>query len=174
MKAKNKKQLLLIVSFFVILIFISALANLKQKQEIFGGFERVRLEAVPSMVFLVKDCTALSIVVSLEQSYSILNGLAGRMDIRPSTHNLVKSILEEAGIEVLGVKITDLRNNTYYAELVLKKGNQVFSIDSRPSDAIAIGVRSGVVIYVKKELFLKYGKDICLSEGESERTAVEF
>lgn len=175
-KKPHKKSLtLFLVVLLAMLIFIyilNILVGFKQPEiKGFEGFERVSLEVEEGTILLIKDCTALPIIISSEQSYSILMGLTGETDFRPNTHDLIKSILENSSIEILAVKVTDLREGTFYAELVLKKKDQIFSIDSRPSDAIAIGVRAKAPIYVKKDLLSRYGRDICPSSSEP---VVEF
>lgn len=171
-KPRRESLIPFLVVLLAVLVFIFVLAYFKKPEvKEFEGFERVGLEVEAETIYLIKDCTALPIIVSLEQSYSILMGLTHEKDFRPNTHGLIKSILDNYSIEVLAVKITDLKEGTFYAELVLKKKDQIFSIDSRPSDAIAIGVRAKAPIYVKKDLLLRYGRDICPSSPES---VVEF
>ena len=67
---------------------------------------------------------------------------------RPLTHDLLKSILEELGAEVQYVVVNDLRDDTFYARIVLEVSEVRHEIDSRPSDAIALAVRVKAPIYV--------------------------
>jgi hypothetical protein len=76
---------------------------------------------------------------------------------RPMTHDLLYSILRETRISVVKVVVTELRENTFYANLYLKSGGKTITIDSRPSDAIAIAVRAEAPIYVSTELLLTMG-----------------
>jgi len=171
-KAKQQKQILVILSVLVLVLFISILANLLRTKVDFEGFEEVRLQIGLSAAVLIKDCIALPIIISLDQTYSIAQGMIGEKGIRPNSHDLIKSVLEDFKIEVIAVKVTEIRNSTYYAELVLKQGNKVFSVDSRPSDAIAMAVRVNAPIYVKDDLLLEYGENICPSEKE--KITMEF
>ena len=95
-----------------------------------------------------------------DQIYSIQKGLENKIEFRPLTHDLIKSILDVFGIEVLMVKITDYKGGVYFANLILKQGNKILNIDSRPSDAIAIAIRLNKPIYIKEDL-LKYGLKFC-------------
>lgn len=167
-KPRKKTLTSFLIVLLLVLIFIFIMSYFK-KPEIkeLEGFERVELEIDAGTMYLIKECTALPIIISLEQSYSILMGLTGETDFRPNSHDLIKSILDNSSIEILAVKITDLKEGTFYAELVLKKKDRIFSIDSRPSDAIAIGVRAKAPIYVKKDLLSRYGINICPSSPES-------
>ena len=61
---------------------------------------------------------------------------------RPLTHDLLKSAIEQLGAEIVQVSITDLRNDTFYAEIALRVNGRQLAVDSRPSDAIALAVRA--------------------------------
>jgi bifunctional DNase/RNase len=74
---------------------------------------------------------------------------------RPMTHDLLKSILTQLGIEVTRIVVNDLRENTYYATIFLRNGNSEILIDSRPSDAIALALRCDAPIYVDEEVVRK-------------------
>lgn len=67
---------------------------------------------------------------------------------RPLTHDLLQSLITKLGAEVEQVTITDLRSDTFYAQITLKVNGKEMQIDSRPSDAIALAVRSKVPVYV--------------------------
>ncbi len=67
---------------------------------------------------------------------------------RPLTHDLLKAMIEKLDAEIVRVAITDLRNDTFYAEISLQVNGQRLQIDSRPSDAIALAVRARVPVLV--------------------------
>lgn len=67
---------------------------------------------------------------------------------RPLTHDLLKSAIEQLGGEIEQVAITDLRNDTFYAEITLRVNGRRMQIDARPSDAIALAVRAEVPVYI--------------------------
>jgi bifunctional DNase/RNase len=69
---------------------------------------------------------------------------------RPMTHDLLTNLLAELGAEVDCVEITALRENTYYALIHLRVGTEIREIDARPSDAIALALRTGSTIYVAR------------------------
>ena len=75
---------------------------------------------------------------------------------RPLTHDLASSIIEKLGSGLLRVEITELKSNTYFAQLVLKnKEGEEIKIDSRPSDAIAIARRLQAPIYTEESLLVR-------------------
>ncbi len=71
---------------------------------------------------------------------------------RPLTHDLLKSAIEKLGGEVEQVAITELRNDTFFAEISLNVGGKRLAIDSRPSDAIALAVRAEVPVFVDADV----------------------
>lgn len=88
---------------------------------------------------------------------------------RPMTHDLLCSILDTVGVPVLRVHITDLRDNTFFAEIVLDgKGGEV-PIDARPSDAVAVALRTGSPIFVKDDVFELFAASECGEEPCAER-----
>ena len=74
---------------------------------------------------------------------------------RPLTHDLLKTVIDQVSYKVDRVVINDLRNDTYYAKIVLRNNGSVIEVDSRPSDAIALAVRSGSRIYIEESVLEK-------------------
>ncbi|MFQ5901190.1 MAG: bifunctional nuclease family protein, partial [Thermodesulfobacteriota bacterium] len=77
---------------------------------------------------------------------------------RPMTHDLLKSILNKLDINVEKVEVTDLRDNVFYATIYLDHNNNQYQIDARPSDAIAVALRTNAPIFVDKEVVEKSKK----------------
>lgn len=71
---------------------------------------------------------------------------------RPMTHDLLGNILDEMGAKLEKIVINDLRNHTFYALIYLRHNGQTLQIDSRPSDAIALGVATSTPIFVSEEV----------------------
>jgi bifunctional DNase/RNase len=73
---------------------------------------------------------------------------------RPLTHDLFLSVLHELGAKLEKVAVTDLKDSTFFAELFLRRGtSETWTVDSRPSDAIALAVRENCPIYVSNTVF---------------------
>jgi bifunctional DNase/RNase len=87
---------------------------------------------------------------------------------RPMTHDLLKTILGEVGCSVECVEITELKENTYYAAVNLRVAGREMMIDSRPSDAIALALRTKSPIYVAKAV-LEASSMLQQNEEGSER-----
>lgn len=94
---------------------------------------------------------------------------------RPLTHDLLKSVIEHLDAEILQVTITDLRNDTFYAEISLRVNGRRIAIDSRPSDALALAVRAHVPVYVAEEVMDQAAitPEPDLEGGESEAEQAE-
>jgi len=71
---------------------------------------------------------------------------------RPLTHDLLRNILKELGAEIVQVNITSLRDDVFYARIILAINGREMSIDSRPSDAIALAVRAHVPVFIAEEV----------------------
>lgn len=124
------------------------------------GYIPMQLDNIAStmdrnIVILKGECTELNFFISLEQALAIQEGLSEATRFRPMTHDILVDILEGFEIEPAMVKITTLSDNTYFAELTLQEWNRLFIVDVRPSDAIAIAVRTNTPIYVNEELVMK-------------------
>jgi len=86
---------------------------------------------------------------------------------RPMTHDLIKSILEALEVRVLKVVVNDLRDNTFFAAIHLQLGKSELTVDSRPSDAIALALRVGAPIYVEEEVVRKAKSVEVVKEAEA-------
>jgi bifunctional DNase/RNase len=90
----------------------------------------------------------LPIVVGALEAMSIAAGKLGDAHERPMTHDLMLSTFELLGASVKRIEITDLVDGTFYAHLILENRGIELDIDARPSDAMALAVRTGVPILV--------------------------
>jgi len=98
----------------------------------------------------------LPIVIGIAEASSIRLKLSGFNPPRPLTHDLLKSVFESLGAELERVVIDDLNDGTFYAKLHFKnKDGQEVIVDARPSDSIALAVRTGSSIFVEEEVLDK-------------------
>jgi bifunctional DNase/RNase len=77
---------------------------------------------------------------------------------RPMTHDLIKNLLDVLGVTVIKIEVTELRENTFFAIIHLDMDGTHFAIDARPSDAIALALRTDVPIYVHEDVIKKSRK----------------
>jgi bifunctional DNase/RNase len=106
------------------------------------------------------DERSLPIIIGVPEAQSILIAL-NKMDIpRPLTHDLMKNLLDLFDGRLVSVEICDLQENTYYAQLVIEKDTRRVELDCRPSDAIALALRTNVAIWVNPEVMERAGRII--------------
>jgi bifunctional DNase/RNase len=92
---------------------------------------------------------------------------------RPMTHDLIRNIVGVFKSEILRIEVMDLKDNTYYAMIHLKAKGKELTIDSRPSDAIAVALGAGVPIYVTEDVLSK-AKTIELDKSMEEDQLKEW
>ncbi|SRR5579884_111140 len=91
------------------------------------------------------------------EAYAIAVHLQGTHSPRPLTHDLIKNLLEKIGTRVVRVVITDLVEEIFYASIVLDVAGQEMEVDARPSDAIALAVRTQTPIFITEPVFERCG-----------------
>ena len=89
---------------------------------------------------------------------------------RPLTHDLLQSVIDVLGASVNFVVVNDLKNDTFYAKLFLNVDGMQVEVDSRPSDALALAVRTGATIYAEESVLDKAG---ILLEEETDKPVTE-
>jgi len=129
----------------------------------FSKVERIQTAITGNLggVSLKTDCYDLTATVEPEQAISIQRGIDGEYAPRPNAHDIAKEVFDSLKIEVLMVKITELRENAFYAKLILRQGNTILNLDARPSDAVAIALRTNSTIYINQTLLKEQGKKTC-------------
>ncbi|MEG8947550.1 bifunctional nuclease domain-containing protein [Rosettibacter firmus] len=94
----------------------------------------------------------LPIIIGSFEAQSIALEMEGIKAPRPLTHDLLKSVIEHLGGTVIEVIIDELKDNTFHAKIKIEIASFTHEIDSRPSDAIALAVRTGSPLYVAEEV----------------------
>jgi bifunctional DNase/RNase len=97
----------------------------------------------------------LPIVVGSAEAQAIALQLENIDPPRPLTHDLMKNLLETMGIKITRIIVNDLRENTYYAVIDLNDNGRKKEVDARPSDAIALALRTQAPIFVEEEVMKK-------------------
>ncbi|MGA0173975.1 MAG: bifunctional nuclease family protein [Phycisphaerales bacterium] len=112
------------------------------------------------------------IVIGLPEAFAIERRLKGFEIPRPQTHDLLASTIRALGGTLTSIEIHDLKGGTFYAKLLVEQAGANIEIDSRPSDAIALGVAEGVPIFVAEEVLEQAANDPSLS-AEAQQAAAE-
>ena len=119
-------------------------------------------------IVILKDSTnerTLPIWIGFMEASSIAMELEKTPRIRPITHDLVKNLIEKLGFHVSRIEVTDLRDDTFYACMHIKKDSEEYILDARPSDAIAIALRTDSPIFVNEGV-LEKSKSIEIDEDK--------
>lgn len=102
--------------------------------------------------------TVVPIYIGQLEAQSIVYGIAGKEPERPLTHDLIVDTFGQLGVEVTRIDITEIKEATFYARLNLRQGGSEYSIDSRPSDCMAIAVRVKCPIYIDEAVVAGAGR----------------
>ena len=134
----------------------------------------VRLELTSQQpIVLLKELEGervLPIWIGLTEAKAIAEAMQGVVPPRPMTHDLFRNVLQEVGVGVDRVVITELREGTFYALIHMSQNGSRYEISSRPSDAIALAVRASVPIFANEDV-LAEASILIPSEDEDEQQA---
>ncbi len=100
----------------------------------------------------VNGVRRLPIIIGAFEAQAIALEIEGIKPPRPLTHDLLKQLIDNLGATVVEIVVDELRENTFYAKIVLDVSGLTNEIDARPSDAIALAVRADAPIYVSEQV----------------------
>jgi bifunctional DNase/RNase len=95
---------------------------------------------------------AFPIVIGIWEAVAIDRNIKGKKTPRPMTHDLLENVIGGLDSKLDRVIVTELRDRTFYAKLILRRNGKAVEIDSRPSDAIALAVQMRAPIYVEEQV----------------------
>jgi len=135
----------------------------------------IALDAITrSPIVLLKDASdrrALPIYIGQEQARQIMGALENQKPPRPLTHDLIVNILEVWNMTLEKVIIHSLQKDTFYAALIVQQGDVKKEIDARPSDAIAVALRTNAPIWVMEEVIADASIPVDRDADEAEQQA---
>ncbi len=108
----------------------------------------------------------LPIWIGTIEAVSIAYAQEGILHSRPQTHDLLLNIIEALDASIKEVNISEIKDNTYYANIVLSSQSGEVVLSSRPSDAIAIALRTKVTVTVNEDVFIDNSIDILFEEAD--------
>lgn len=114
------------------------------------------------------DEEILPIWIGAAEATAIFTAVAGKSFERPMTHDLLKILVDVLEATVERIEITGLQAETYFARIVLKRGDDDFYVDARPSDSIALALRAGAPLFVERDLFNAHKRSIDLGSDEDD------
>ncbi len=95
---------------------------------------------------------AFPIVIGMWEAVTIDRNIKGKKTPRPMTHDLMETVIHQLNANLERIVVTDLRDRTFFARLVLRHNGESIEVDSRPSDAIALAIQMQAPIYVEEEV----------------------
>jgi uncharacterized protein len=120
----------------------------------------------------------LPIWIGHPEAAAILMKLQGASTPRPMTHDLLTDVLDQLGAQVTRIAVTELRENTFYAQITVQLDGSEIEVDSRPSDAIALAIRADAPIYaadrVIEESAIEFEEGDEVSDEDIEAKVSEF
>jgi hypothetical protein len=116
----------------------------------------------------------LPIWIGHNEAAAILMKLQGATTPRPLTHDLVTEILGQLDAQVVRIIVTELRENTFFAEITVQQDGAEIQIDSRPSDAIALALRADAPIYAADDVIEESAIEFEGEEVDEEAIVTEF
>jgi len=130
-----------------------------------------------SPVVILKDVASeamLPIWIGVFEANAIAMEIEKGVPPRPMTHDLLKNVIAQLGATVERVVITDLRDSTFYAVIILDVGGEKVIVDSRPSDAIALALRTDSPIFVAEHVMRSSRGVISSREVEEAETSEDW
>jgi bifunctional DNase/RNase len=159
-KQERASRLPLVVFLILIVLSFAAIAILNVTN--FEDYTIANVLQVSGQTVIIgNNCTAIIQDTSAERAQSIQDGINGIMEQRPNTHDIFAQTLKSFNITLDYVTIDNFVNGTYYSNLFLRSGNKILKLDAKPSDAIALALRTNSTIYINKTLLKEVGTNIC-------------
>ena len=118
-------------------------------------FQVIITEGQPQQVIVLREKGGdrfFPIFIGFNEAMAIDRKLKDTQVPRPLTHDLLYNVIEKMGGKLARIVINDLKEDTYYALLEIRRGEEVIQVDSRPSDAIALAVRTSVPVFVAQHV----------------------
>jgi len=112
-------------------------------------------ETVDQQIIILKERDgerSFPIVIGIAEAYAIDRRLKGIRTPRPLTHELLSTVIEQLGGQLERIIINELKEHTFFSQLLIRQNGRLIEVDSRPSDAIALGVANDVPIYVEEHI----------------------
>jgi len=155
MRESDRDALIIVASCIVIGLSLYSLTGVQDKS--FGAVEVHSIHAEGNLLSLHTGCHILDMSTSRSQ-VSAINQEFENQTTRPMTHDLSIDLVESTGETIEAVEIHSFENGTYYSDIVLSNGE---TVDARPSDAVALSVRTDSTVKVDRNLLHSEGEMVC-------------
>ncbi len=156
---KFERKLLIIVIIFSVLATSSFAIKLYLTPDEYVEVDVIKI--IENNIVFGNNCTVITATTSPDRARSIQLGLEGTIDNRPTSHDVFSNILKNFNITLDNITIHSRDDDFYYSDMYLRTENKVLKLDSMPSDAMALALRTGSTIYLNKTLLEQDGTNIC-------------
>jgi len=116
----------------------------------------------------------LPIWIGNAEALAILSHLKGTRPERPMTHDLLATVVSDLQAEVVQIAVTELRDATFHAKIVLRADSRTVEIDCRPSDALALAIRTSAPIFVADDVIERSAVEMDEDQPDLENEIEEF
>jgi len=172
-----RRTFLIVAACLVILFFFILSANARVKSEdvvkmtVKGVTVYPKTNSPVVILEAVEDKVELPIWIGFPEAQAIALKLENITTPRPMTHDLLKEVLQKTGVKVLKIVISDLKDDIFYASIILDRDGKTIEIDSRPSDALALAVRVDAPVYATASVLeqARGNKGLLYEAGEETR-----
>jgi len=155
------------IALFVIIVVLGMVGYAIAQNALAGDFvELDTIEVNGELLTLGANCLGMNGRISTERGEAIQLGLDKDLTNRPNVYDVFRDVTEQFDIKVESVHITKIENNNFLSVLTMSSGNKIFEADTRPSDAIALALRTDAPIYFNKTFLELEGEDICNQSTE--------
>jgi len=158
-KKESKVPIITFIALILLSIASLAIINLIETSK-YVVADVLRVEG--NVIAIGHNCTAIVAETSSERAHSIELGIKGVIEQRPNTHDIFAETLKSFNITLEHVTLDNFEDGIYYANLHLSSGNKFLKLDIKPSDGIALALRTNSTIYINRTLLQEVGRNICL------------
>ena len=159
--AKKKKSDMTFTVFLILVLLSIITVAVIDTFDTSGYVKADILEVSDNTIVIGNECQAIVAETSPERAWSIQLGIEGIIDGRPNTHDIFAETLKSFNISLEYATIDSFEDGIYYANLILKSDDKILKLDSKPSDAIALALRTNSTIYINETMLNEVGQNIC-------------
>jgi len=125
------------------------------------GYQEMKLNVVPGKIFLSNGCKSISFSTTLDKTNLLIKSIEGTYEIRPNDYDVLEEIMDVFNIKLEYLAIDEVKDEIFYAHLILYNKDSVLNMDIKPSDGLAIASRFKAPVFVSQQIIEEYAEDKC-------------
>ncbi|MDP3916857.1 MAG: DUF151 domain-containing protein [Nanoarchaeota archaeon] len=135
--------------------------NFSDREYDLKDYRKMDVFISPERVTMRDDCYVLAVATSTEKTEKLIRSYEGEFLVRPGEHDLIEEIMDVFKIELDYVAIDNVEEDIFYGHMVMHDDNKVLNLDIKPSDGLAIALRTGSPVYISNELIDNLAENRC-------------